>query len=582
MMKKNGGISAEQEALRQIAEKKLQSKEQKEPDNLEEMGGESIKRMVHELQVHQIELEMQNEELQRIQSELDLSRKKYLDLYNGAPVGYLTLNEAGDIVEANQTTEDLLGTDRKNLINVSLTKFIMKEDQDVFYLHRRLVERTRTHQECELRMLGREGSPFWSLLSTLPKEEESGGLAYRVIISDISKRKRAEMELTSAKKKAVAANEAKSQFLANMSHEMRTPLNGIVGMAHLLTTTILSNEQKEFVSHIMTSSDTLLTVIGDVLDYSKIEAGEMQLENILYEPLEVLKDVVDEFTTSATQKGLEMKIIVEEDIPPITGDPFRFRQVLENLIGNAVKYTPSGEIRIILNQLDASDPSRGGLICSIEDTGIGIPSEKIHSIFDRFVQGDSSNTRRYGGTGLGLSISKGLVEVMGGEIWAKSCPGKGSCFTFTLTSKTTEGSEERPDRELKEKTEDHQGINLLLVEDNPISRILIDEIGKINQWNIVMATNGREAVEMYKANPFDAVLMDIHLPDFDGFEATGKIRNWEAGSGRYTPIIGITADAMEGTREKCIQAGMDDYLSKPIKPKALVGLIGKVVRKKPE
>lgn len=424
--------------MRQIAEKKLQDKERILPKNLENLSRKDVHHMIHELQVHQIELEMQNEELQRVQTELDISERKYFDLYDLAPVGYLTLNEEGVILEANLTASKLLGMNPRELVNAPFTRFIMRDDQDLFYKHQRSVRKTLKHTECELRMTSYGDAEFWALLSTLPVEDAQGNFNYRVILSDITRRKETERELMKAKKKAVAANEAKTQFLANMSHEIRTPLNGLMGMTHLLTMTELNEEQRDLTKNLETSSEALLSVIGDILDYSKIEAGEMQLENVLFQPKKVLEDVVRVFGITAAGKDLSIEIKGEEPIPVLIGDSFRFRQVLTNLISNAIKYTPHGKIEVELKAIKLPDNHKIKLECSVQDTGIGIHPEKIQSMFERFSQADSSNTRQYGGTGLGLAICKGIVDKMGGEIWAESIPEKGSRFTFTCIMELTD------------------------------------------------------------------------------------------------------------------------------------------------
>ena len=565
--------------LRRIAEKKLQAKEESMSDYIDNMDQEDIKDTIHELKVHQIQLEMQNEELKRVQKELDISRSKYFDLYDLAPVGYLTLDKEGVIVEGNLMAVKLLGTDRRDLLGEPFTRFIMRDDQDIFYHHKKNIEKTQEHAECELKLLSNGAAPFWALVSTMLAEDESGNTYYRVVISDISRRKEAEIELEEAKKQADAANEAKSQFLANMSHEIRTPINSLMIMAHLLEMTELNEEQKGFIKHINKSSDTLLKVIDSILDYSKIEAGEMELECIQFEPEQVLEEVAKVFRIKASRKDIEMKVIIDDDIPPVKGDPYRLRQILANLISNAVKYTKNGEIEITLNKTKDPDSEKIKLECSVRDTGIGIHPDKIHSMFERFFQVDTSNTRQYGGTGLGLAICKGLVEKMGGEIWAESTPGKGSCFTFTFITEPATEEEDSPTGEISETAEKQKGIHLLLVEDDPTSRRLIKEICRRNGWDIMMATDGREAVDMFKENSFDAVIMDIQLPVFDGLMATEMIREWEVMNGTYTPVIGLTAYAIDSMREKCFNAGMDEYLSKPVKPKTFELAVAKMIDK---
>ena len=426
--------------LRQEAENKLQTSEKEMNENIDNMAPEYVKKMIHELKVHQAELEMQNEELQKVQIELDISRKKYFDLYDVAPVGYFTLSNKGLILEANITASKMLGKNRGELVSRPISSFIMREDQDVFYKHKKKIFKTREPQECELRMLCPGEAPFWTLLSSTIATDEIGNQHIRLVISNISARKEAEAELVKAKEVALSSNEEKSQFLANMSHEIRTPLNGLMGMLQLMAMTELNEEQRELVEIANTSSDLLLTVISDILDYSKIEAGEIQLERIPFDAKKVLEEVVKVFRISALVKDLEIVIVADDDIPILTGDSFRFRQVLSNLIGNAVKYTKKGSILIHLNKMKLPDNTKMGLRCSIQDTGIGVHPDKLDLIFQRFNQSDSSNTRHYGGTGLGLAICRGLVEKMGGEIWVESVLGEGSCFTFTCNMEIEDNS----------------------------------------------------------------------------------------------------------------------------------------------
>ncbi len=580
MQHDNNNNKDDTQNLRQAAVEKLQTKKQAITEHIDNMTPEYISKMVHELKVHQIELEMQNEELRNTQLELDISRSKYFDLYEFAPVGYCTLDHKGNILEVNLTASKLWGTHRSELIRKPFTRFIMRDDQDIFYKHQKKIRMTHKPGECELRMLGPEEAPFWTLLSTVFVEDENGSQIFRVVISDISARKEAEREIIKTKEKAIAANEAKTQFLANMSHEIRTPLNGLMGMLQLMAMTELDEEQKELVDIAKLSSDALLAVIGDILDYSKIEAGEMQLEKIEFDVKKVLKDVVDVFWISSALKDVVIEVIVDDDIPHLVGDSFRFRQILSNLIGNAVKYTHSGKIVIELNKMELSDNHKMGLKCSIQDTGIGIHPDKLQSMFERFNQVDSSNTRQYGGTGLGLAISKGLVEKMGGELWVESVLGEGSCFTFTCNMALVNEEEDDSTQEMTETVESQKSLELLLVEDEVTSIILIEKIASMNGWHIMTAADGRQGVEMFKANSFDAVILDIQLPVFDGFIATGMMREWEAKKDTRTPIIALTAHVTDRAREKCIDAGMDEYLAKPFGSEELKSMIEKMTVRK--
>ncbi|CDF83176.1 ATP-binding protein [Pseudomonas sp. QL9] len=370
-------------------------------------------------------------------------------------------------------------------------------------------------------------------------------------------------QLVASREEAEQANRSKSDFLAMMSHELRTPMNGVLGMLQLLETTELNHEQAEYTALATESTEHLLKVINDILDFSRIERGALELERIPFNLLELIHGSVQVFQHSAQQRGLDLRMDVQRGLEAleVRGDPTRLRQILVNLLGNALKFTEEGAIRLEV-RWQALDDEVLWLTCAVNDSGIGISAERLEHMFEAFRQADSSTSRRYGGTGLGLAIARTLAERMGGTLQASSEEGLGSTFTleiplpFQARHGVAAADPNRP-------PELASGQSVLLVEDNPVNQTVIEAMLRSLGYSVTLVGDGAQAVSTAEREQFDAILMDCRLPLLDGYEATRQIRG-QTGH-QQVPIIALTANALQGDREACLEAGMDDYLAKPFK-----------------
>jgi PAS domain S-box-containing protein len=480
----------------------------------------------------------------------------------------------------DRKTSDLIGKHYKSILFEKKTDE-PADDNDFSPIQFALTDGETSHVNSE-NFYRRDGSSFLVEYICVPLKDKDKIIGAVITFQDITERRDIESAIVEARNAAIESARTKTAFLANMSHEIRTPLNGVIGMTGLLLDTKLSHEQLHYTNIIKQSADLLLDIVNEILDFSKIEAGKLELESITFDLSELLNGTIEFFKLEAKRKGLRLKLEISDNVPAIVcGDSSRLRQIFNNLISNAIKFTDSGEVTVKVSKQSESD-NEILLKFVVADNGIGISKDKQDFLFQPFTQADASTTRRFGGTGLGLAISKQLAEMMNGEIGAESEINQGSTFWFTAEfGKQTKARAATAENNVNipQSIENKPAIlptdaKILIAEDNEINRQVALGMLRSLGFQADAVSNGREAVNAVKIKDYEIILMDCHMPEMDGFAATREIRS--LGNGKNTvKIVAMTANALVGEEECCLEYGMDDYLSKPMSKEQLLKVLAK-------
>ena len=503
--------------------------------------------------------------------QLEVERQKYQTLFETNSDAVVILDNTG-FTDCNPATLSLFGMDTvKEFLHTPIQKLgtpIQANGGMAIDNAMRAINLARHlgHSAIDWQGVRKDGSVFSAEIALHAMTLE-GKPVIQAIMRDVSERRAAAAAKEAAREAAVQMARAKSEFVANVSHEIRTPMHGILGMSGLLLKTPLDGRQREYASTLRSSAESLLTIINDILDFSKIEAGKLSIEQVAFSPVALVQGVTALFQARALEKNLQLTLSLPEHAPPaLLGDPTRIRQILLNLVDNAIKFTHQGEVE--LHARFATNEDGIGCQFSVRDSGIGMNEETQTRLFQAFSQADSSTTRRYGGTGLGLAVSSQLAGLMGGRLTVESQPGKGSCFTLHLMLPATT----LPLVELPTQAVIQLHGRVLMVEDHPVNQKVLSHQLREMGLQFAVAASGTQALDLLSSEAFDLVLMDWQMPEMDGLEATQRIRRLETDA-RHIPIIALTANANAGFREACLAAGANDYLSKPYTEAALSALL---------
>ncbi|MBN2898743.1 MAG: PAS domain S-box protein [Clostridia bacterium] len=459
----------------------------------------------------------------------------------------------------------LLGYSPSDVVGKHFMDYVYKDDLMMVESSFRKRLKTRENFTTRIRLIRMDGQTIWVEANGSVVDDENRRRTIVYVIRDVTEEERYKKELEKSKEEAVSASKSKSEFLANMSHEIRTPMNGIIGMTNITLMDKLTDEQRENMTMVKNSAVSLLGIINSILDFSKIEAGKIELEKMEFDLKELVTRTINPLVVIADQKNIEMEVSYASNLQQkLVGDPGRISQILNNLVYNAIKFTEAGGVYVNFATIEMKNELME-LRCSVRDTGIGIPKEEQSKMFESFHQVDGSITRKYGGTGLGLAITKGLIRQMDGVIEVNSVLGQGSVFSFSIPMKASNVEKVvNSDRIQIQVPQMDRQLNILLVEDDLVNRKMTRKILEKQNHLVTIATNGKEAVEIFKEANFDLILMDIQMPEMDGIKASKLIKKQCRDRGIYTPIIALTAYAIAGDEERFIEEGMDDYISKPI------------------
>lgn len=543
-----------------------------------------VKDLVHELTVYQLELEMQNDELQRTQSELKDSRNAYLQLFDFAPNGYVSLDRNAVVQKANLTAAELLGLPRQFLVGRPLITYISSQDHERFFSMLSRAFEEGSDEDFEITMLcrGRRSRLVKLTFQTLHFLEDEGQAKCLCALEDVTDLRENERNLELSLEMAEQASHAKSEFLANMSHEIRTPISGVMGMLQLIEGEVRGTALAKYADLGIDSCKRLVELVSDILDLSRIEAGKLEFKPELFRLATTMKSIEQVFKVSAEEKGLRMNCRMDPECPEtIISDSGRLHQILNNLVGNSLKFTDSGTIEVDVWSLPSLDKNKVRLLFRVSDTGIGVPDEYQSNLFTPFTQVDGGYSRKFQGAGLGLSIVRQLVEMMEGNICINSKVGVGTDIYFTIQAGLSEAISEEGEKKYAGNVPTFKGKKALVAEDDMINSLAVRTYLEKSEFDVRVVENGRQALDALKAEPFDVVLMDVQMPIMDGMSAVQAIRKGEAGQDRAdVPVVALTAYAMASEQRKFLKAGMDECMVKPVERAELLLVIKHILDEK--